>query len=124
MNTTLRTPVDLFAASAPAETPTPATLTARLTVARVLTGLLEHLERSETPVDAGQYRLVARRLADELATLKPDALMDAWMRRHPIATELYENTAFQYAGLCRQPLEAALAAEAATKAALARAAAP
>ena len=96
------------------------TLPARLTVARVLTGLLEHLERSRVTVDAAQYRLVAQRLADELATLQPDAMMDAWLRGHPLAAETYENQTYAHAGLCRQPLDAALAAELQAKALLER----
>lgn len=99
--------------------PTP--LPARLTVVRVLTGLLEHLDASRKPVDPGQYRLVARRLADELGRLQPDPMMDAWMRGHPLAAEVYENSVYAYAGLCRQPLDAALAAELEAKAAIASA---
>ena len=102
-------------------TSAPAGLPARLTVARVLTGLLEHLERSAVAVDPAQYRLVAGRLADELSTLQPDAMMDAWLRGHPIASETYENQIYAHAGLCRQPLDAALAAELQAKALIARA---
>ena len=104
----------------PNTTPAPTGLPARLTVARVLTGLLEHLERSRVAVDAAQYRLVAQRLADELSTLQPDAMMDAWLRGHPIAAESYENGAYEHAGLCRQPLDAALAAELQAKALIER----
>lgn len=99
----------------------PAGLPARLTVARVLTGLLEHLERSRVAVDAAQYRLVAQRLNDELAALQPDSMLDAWLRGHPLATESYENMTYEHAGLCRHPLDAALAAELAAKDAIARA---
>jgi len=99
----------------------PAGLPARLTVARVLTGLLEHLERSRVAVDAAQYRLVAQRLSDELASLQPDSMMDAWLRGHPLAAESYENLSYEHAGLCRHPLDAALAAEVQAKEAIARA---
>ena len=93
----------------------PATLPARLTVARVLTGLLEHMERSRVPVDAGQYRLVAQRLSDELAVLGADSMLDAWLRHHPLAADSYENLMYAHAGLCRQPLAATVQAELATR---------
>ena len=102
-------------APAPQVPGSPAGLPARLTVARVRTGLLEHLERSKVTLDAGQYQLVARRLAGELAALQPDAMMDAWLRGHTVASEMYENLSYEHAGLCRQPLDAALAAEMATR---------
>ena len=64
---------------------------------------------------------MAQRLADELSTLQPDAMMDAWLRGHPIASESYENLAYEHASLCRHPLDAALAAELQAKALIARA---
>jgi len=110
MNTTLR----------PEGLPAPATLPARLTVARVLTGLLEHMERSRVPADPGQYQLVAQRLTGELASLGTDPLLDAWLRHHPLAADSYENLMFAHAGLCRQPLEATVRAELTTRELLAR----
>jgi hypothetical protein len=42
------------------------------------------------------------------------------LRAFPAAAELYENVQYAHAGLCRQPLEAALNAELLTRAAIAR----
>ena len=107
MNTSLRGPRP--------GSPAAPELPARLTVARVLTGLLEHLSSSRRGVDAAQYQLVARRLSDELGRLQPDALMDAWLRGHPLASESYENLSYAHAGLCRHSLDAALNAEITTR---------
>lgn len=43
----------------------------------------------------------------------PTAGMDlgALQGAHPATVELYENTSYQYVGLCRTPLETSLSAE-------------
>jgi hypothetical protein len=92
-----------------------------LTVVVTLAHLLERLERSQVPVGAEQYRTVARRLADALATHQGDAGLHAVLDRHPAAAELYENLHYQHAGLCRSPLEASLAAELRAREVIARA---
>jgi hypothetical protein len=74
----------------PIRTPAPA----NLAVAFMLSELLERLERSRRPFAAEQYRSVVRHLDT-----------------HPAAAELYENLHYRHAGLCRSPLDAALAAE-------------
>jgi hypothetical protein len=89
--------------------PTPSR--ADLTSTRVLAALLERLERSATPVDAQQYQSVARRLADALGRYVPGDGMDALLAEFPAASQLYENLQYDHAGLCRSPLEPALAAE-------------
>ncbi|MDO5087846.1 MAG: hypothetical protein Q4D74_09615 [Comamonadaceae bacterium] len=82
----------------------------------VLAQLLERLESSRQPVDAHQYRHVASRLAEALA----DAQVDAGLLLQACrpAAELYENLHYATAGLCRSPLEAAMRAEAAARAAI------
>lgn len=85
----------------------------------VLARLLEHLEASRQPVDAHQYRHVARRLAEALADPRVDASLLLQACRP--AAELYENLHYAQAGLCRAPLEAAMRAEAAARAAIAAA---
>jgi hypothetical protein len=45
------------------------------------------------------------------------ALLDS----HPAAAEVYENVNYQYAGLCRSPLDPGLAAEQQARQAIARA---
>lgn len=80
-------------------------------VLMTLAHLLERLERSGSSIDAGPYRLVAARLADALATETPGERMQAVLSTFPAAAELYENMNYQYAGLCRSPLQPALDAE-------------
>lgn len=78
---------------------------------RVLATLLERLEHSAVPVDAAQYRAVVARLQLALHAVKPsDALRDL-LAAHPAASELYENTLYEVAGLCRSPLDISVAAE-------------
>ena len=77
----------------------------------VLAALLERLERSTAHVDAAQYRLVANRLSEALRATKSDAVLGTLLARHPAVAELYENMQYEHAGLCRSPLEPALAAE-------------
>ena len=81
------------------------------TSTRVLAALLERLERSSTAVDAQQYRSVVRRLADALGQAEPGAALDAVLAEFPAASQLYENLQYEHAGLCRSPLDPALAAE-------------
>lgn len=77
----------------------------------VLARMLERLERSMEPVDAQQYRSVVRHLAAEFASLPRDDRLDAVLEGFPAAAELYENMQYRYAGLCRSPLQQAMAAE-------------
>lgn len=76
-----------------------------------LAHLLARLDRSTTPVDADQYRMVAARLAAALEAAPADAQLQAVLSALPSAAELYENLNYRYAGLCRSPLQAALNAE-------------
>jgi len=82
-----------------------------LTTAISLAQLLEHLERSKTRVNAGQYRLVAERLGQALSEVQPGAPLQALLDASPAAAEVYENLNYQHAGLCRSPLDASLGAE-------------
>ena len=78
---------------------------------RVLAVLLERLEHSRIAVDPAQYQAVVARLQAALRSVKPsDALRDL-LAEHPAASELYENTLYEVAGLCRSPLDASVAAE-------------
>lgn len=94
----------------------PPHLTAVFTLAR----LLQRLELSTTPVDAGQYRSVAERLAQALEAVPADEALSAVLQSHPAAAELYENLHYRHAGLCRAPLELAVEAEQHTRALLGR----
>ncbi len=84
---------------------------ADLTSTRVLAALLERLDRSTAAFDAQQYRSVVRRLSDALAQSDSGAELDAVLAEYPAAAQMYENQHYQHAGLCRSPLDAALAAE-------------
>ncbi|AEG91761.1 Hypothetical protein Rta_06830 [Ramlibacter tataouinensis TTB310] len=83
--------------------------------------MLERLERSAQPVDAGQYRALVARVAAELESAPRGAALDAVLATFPSAAQLYENLNYRHAGLCRSPLEPALAAEVAARAAIAAA---
>jgi hypothetical protein len=95
--------------------------TSGLATITVLAALLERLEHSRVPVDGAQFRAVAERLATALHTVKPtDALRDL-LAAHPAASELYENTQYEVAGLCRSPLDASVASEQMAKTVIQRA---
>ena len=106
-----------------ASTPQPSTVAAQLQTVAVLAQLLERLDRSAEPVDAAQYREVARRLAAGLVKAPPGPLLDRLLSAFAGAAELYENLRYEHAGLCRAPLEAALNTEMQARAAIDRAAA-
>ena len=102
-------------------TSNPHPLTASLTVTHVLAELLERLEHSAVPVGPEQYRSVALHLLNELNAVESDAALHALLDTHPAAAEMYENVNYQYAGLCRSPLDFALGAEQQARQAIARA---
>jgi hemoglobin-like flavoprotein len=87
----------------------------------MLARMLERLDRSAVAVDPQQYRGVVEHLAEELRSVANDAALEAVLEASPATAELYENLQYQYAGLCRSPLEAALDAELAARAAIAAA---
>ncbi len=89
-----------------------------LTTLRILAELLERLDRSKVPVDAGQYAAVASRLSQALRAVKSDEALGTLLASHPAAAELYENTRYEAAGLCRSPLEKSVAAEQKARAAI------
>jgi hypothetical protein len=91
----------------PIRTPPPA----NLAVAFMLSELLERLERGRRAFGAEQYRSVVRHLAHEFLDVASDQGLGALLDTHPAAAELYENLHYRHAGLCRSPLDAALAAE-------------
>ena len=84
---------------------------ADLTSTRVLAALLERLDQSTIVVDALQYQSVVRRLSDALAQSDSGAELDTVLAEFPAAAQLYENLHYAHAGLCRSPLDPALAAE-------------
>ena len=95
--------------------------TSDLTVMHVLARLLERLDHSAIPVGADQYRSVVEHLSKALNDAQPGPELGALLNSHPSMAEMYENTNYAYAGLCRSPLDAALAAERLAKEAIDRA---
>lgn len=93
------------------KTSTPVNHRASLAVAHLLAQLLERLERSSEPVGAEQYRSVVVHLLGELAELPQGEALAALLDACPAAAQLYENLNYEYAGLCRSPLNQALDAE-------------
>ncbi len=83
----------------------------------LLAQLLQRLDQSREAVDGAQYRLVATRLASELEQADHESVQTL-LGLSPSAAELYENIQYAHAGLCRSPLDAALAAEAAARQAI------
>ena len=102
-------------------TQTPFPNSANLTVTHVLAELLERLDHSTVPVGAGQYLSVAAHLVQALAGAEPGRELGALLDTHPAAAEMYENMNYQHAGLCRSPLDPALAAERQARQAIERA---
>lgn len=84
----------------------------------MLARLAQRLERSARAVDADQYRSVMQRLAAELQAAPRDEAFDALLEAFPGVAELYENLNYAHAGLCRSPLDRALGAEMAARAAI------
>ncbi|WP_372825402.1 hypothetical protein [Polaromonas sp.] len=84
---------------------------ASLTVTHVLAELLERLEHSAEPVGPEQYLSVVNHLVEAFSDVGYGVELGALLDAHPAAAELYENINYQYAGLCRSPLETSLSAE-------------
>ncbi|MBE7367878.1 hypothetical protein [Ramlibacter pallidus] len=84
----------------------------------MLARMLERLDRSDVAVDPLQYRGVVEHLAQVLRSVPHDAALEAVLEASPATAELYENLQYQHAGLCRSPLEPALNAELAARAAI------
>jgi hypothetical protein len=80
--------------------------------------MLERLEASGQRVDPDQFRTLVARLAAELESVPHDAGLEAVLAHFPTVAQLYENLNYQHAGLCRSPLEPALGAEMAARAAI------
>ena len=84
----------------------------------MLAQMLERLDRSAVPVDPEQYRTLVGRVSAELEAAPRDAALDAVLDAFPATAQLYENLNYRHAGLCRSPLERALGAELAARAAI------
>lgn len=76
-----------------------------------LAHLLEHIDRSGSPVDAAQYRIVVSRLKEALSDALPEAALTAVLGTYPSAAELYENMHYEVSGLSRSPIETSVSSE-------------
>jgi hypothetical protein len=88
-----------------------------------LAQVLRKMERSSVPVDPVQYRALVQQITADLDHHPRDASLEMLLAAAPELAELYENLQYEHAGLCRSPLDAAVSAEKAARAALAKAAA-
>lgn len=87
-----------------------------------MAALLERLELNpHGSASAGQYRDVALRVRGLLAEAPPGPLLEMLLSAAPATAALYENLQYAHAGLVRAPLDAALEAELAATAAIAKA---
>ena len=101
-------------------TSTPLQIPAALWPLMAMGTLLERLERLPRGAAPAQYRDVVLKVQGLLGEAEPGAALDAVLTALPAVAELYENLHYAHAGLCRSPLEAALDAELAAKASLAK----
>lgn len=88
----------------------------------VTAALLQRFEAGGQPMAPQQYRALAQQAQALLDSATPGPALDALLQAFPVLSDLYENRHYEHAGLCRQPLDAALAAEQTARRALQRAA--
>jgi hypothetical protein len=80
--------------------------------------LLERLERLPRKASAEQYRRVVQRVTRLLNEAEPGNALNALLAVAPATAEIYENLQYAHAGLCRSPIDRAMAAEQAATAAI------
>jgi len=92
---------------------TPQVQTPRSSVntAAALAHLLERIDRSGNPIDAGQYQIVVSRLKNALNDNLPDDALTAVLNTYPSTAELYENMHYELSGLSQSSLSSAVSAE-------------
>ena len=86
----------------------------------VLAGILEHMERSNAPIDAHQYQAVVARLKEALSMNLPDDTLQAILNAHPAAADVYENMHYKLSGLSRSSLDQSISTETLAAQAIAR----
>ncbi|PTT76060.1 hypothetical protein DBR42_27545 [Pelomonas sp. HMWF004] len=82
--------------------------------------MLQALEGQTRAADPQQYRHLVAKLSEELNLHQAHDALPGLLDHFPAAADLYENLQYAHAGLCRAPLEAALATELAARELLAR----
>ena len=86
-------------------------LQSRLETLIALARLLERVEASPITIGADQYRALVGQLKAVLAAPLPAAPLEAILRAHPAAGEIYENMNYEISGLSRSSLERSVATE-------------
>ena len=76
-----------------------------------LAWLLERIESGGQRPDPAQYRLLVRRIAEQLEQLTMQPQLGAVLDRFPATADLYENLRYEWAGLCRAPLARSVGSE-------------
>src|SRR5262245_45379032 len=96
------------------------TIRTRLENVIALSRLLERVEAGAARADADAYRELVKQLQTALAEELPAGALQAVLRAHPAAAEVYETMHYQHAGLLRSPIERSAASELLTKQILSR----
>lgn len=92
----------------------------RLEKALALAHLLERVEAGTARVSPDGYQQLVRHLQTALQADLPADALQAILRAHPAAGEVYENLHYTDAGLSRAPLERSVSSELLTRQILAR----
>ena len=93
-------------------------LSADLKIALTLSELLQRIESSQQSVGPAQYRHLVGHLARLLDQLPHNDRLEALLKTFPAAAALYENQHYEWAGLCRSPLDTSLNSELAARQAI------
>ena len=108
-------------------TQTRSSLPAHLHDLAAMASLLERLEhgpragQAASAASADQYLQVVQQVDALLGRAEPGVAFDALLAAAPATAAIYENRQYAVAGLCRSPLDAALAAELAARSAITKA---
>lgn len=87
-----------------------------------LAALLERIEQRKGRPDPDQYRLLVQRIRDQLERHSMDLALGGLLDAFPATAAIYENLRYDWAGLCRAPLERSVGTERLAREALRRAA--
>ena len=88
------------------------TLKNRLETVIALARLLQRVEAGPlSGVGPDQYRALVRQLGQALSQEMPDDALQAILKMHPAAAEVYENLHYAQSGLSRAPLERSIETE-------------
>ena len=86
-------------------------LQTRIETVIALSRLLDRAEASSVSIGADQYQALIRQLKAALSEPLPGPALQAILRAHPGAAELYENMHYNESGLSRSSLDRSVATE-------------